>query len=266
MSEIDIQEALERLKLEFIDTSAEKLDKIDAIIDRLYRGEEDNRGHDFVEFQRDIHSLKGSAGTYGLQSVSLIAHRLEDYMETSRRLSSENLMDVQFFIDRIREILEGGEDVINERLTAILESLPSSAIGSENKDEPAGKVVLLVMSKGVQRKLVTSDLSACGFELAYADHPLDAFRLAVSLKPDLIITSLEFDNLSGMELARALRGVGSMSETPIVLLTSHSIENIADDLPNATRAVRKDAGFADRLKEALSQFGFSVADRTQASA
>jgi len=80
MSEIDIQDALERLKQEFIDTSAEKLDKIDRIIDKLYRAEEDDRGADYVEFQRDIHSLKGSAGTYGFDSVNLIAHRLEDYI------------------------------------------------------------------------------------------------------------------------------------------------------------------------------------------
>jgi hypothetical protein len=63
MSEIDIQDALERLKQEFINTSAEKLDKIDRIIDKFYRGEEDDPGADYVEFQRNIHSLKGSAVT-----------------------------------------------------------------------------------------------------------------------------------------------------------------------------------------------------------
>ena len=63
MSDIDIQDALERLKQEFIDTSAEKRDKIDRIIDKPYRGEEDDRGADYVEFQRDIHSLKGSAAS-----------------------------------------------------------------------------------------------------------------------------------------------------------------------------------------------------------
>ena len=63
MSKIDNQDALERLKQEFINTSAEKLDEIDRIIDKLYRGEEDDRGADYVEFQRNTHSLKGSAGT-----------------------------------------------------------------------------------------------------------------------------------------------------------------------------------------------------------
>tara|TARA_B100000676_G_scaffold242956_1_gene244542 strand:- start:594 stop:1340 length:747 start_codon:yes stop_codon:yes gene_type:complete len=241
MSEIDIQDALERLKREFIDTSAEKLDKIDAIIDRLYRGEEDDRGADFVEFQRDIHSLKGSAGTYGFDSVSLIAHRLEDYIETTRRLSSENLLDVQVFVDRIREIFEGGDEVPNDRLIPILDSLPTSGIAqtTESEQEAESKVALLVMSKGVQRKLVSADLTGNGFELAYADHPLDAFRLAVSLKPNLVVTSLEFDNLNGLELTRALRGVDATSTTPIVLLTSHSIDQMGKRSPSTQERFTK---------------------------
>jgi chemotaxis protein histidine kinase CheA len=261
LSEIDIQDALERLKQEFIDTSAEKLDKIDRIIDKLYRGEEDDRGADYVEFQRDIHSLKGSAGTYGFDSVSLIAHRLEDYIETTRQLTSENLLDVQKYIDRIRDILEGGDEIAAERLSGILESLPTSGPAQTSSETEENVVALLVMTKGVQRKLVTADLSNNGFELAYADHPLDAFRLAVSLKPNLIITSLEFDNLSGLELAKALRGVDAMSETPVVLLTSHAVEGMSDELPPHSRAIHKDSRFAAKLADALQELGFSTASK-----
>ena len=51
-------------------------------------------------------------------------------------------------------------------------------------------MALFVMSKGVERKLVIANLSGNGFELADADHPLDAFRLAVSLEPNLVDTPL----------------------------------------------------------------------------
>jgi CheY-like chemotaxis protein/HPt (histidine-containing phosphotransfer) domain-containing protein len=261
MSEIDIQDALERLKQEFIDTSAEKLDKIDGIIDQLYRGSDNDRGADFVEFQRDIHSLKGSAGTYGFGSVSLIAHRLEDYIETTRQLTSENLLDVQKYIDRIREILEGRDEIAPERLSGILDSLPTSGPAQTASTAEENVVALLVMAKGVQRKLVTTDLSNNGFELAYADHPLEAFRLAVSLKPNLIITSLEFDNLSGLELAKALRGVDAMSEIPVILLTSHAVEGMSEALPPYSRAIHKDSHFAAKLTDTLQDLGFSTTSK-----
>lgn len=259
MSEIDLQDALERLKLEFIDNSAEKLDKIDEIIDRMYRGVADDRGSDFVEFQRDVHSLKGSAGTYGFQSVSLIAHRLEDYIETTRRLTGENFLAVQVFIDRIREILESGNEVAHDGLAPILESLPTSATSSEVTEEASQNTVLLVMPKGVQRKLVTSDLTAAGLEIAYADHPLEAFNLAVSLRPDLLVTSVEFDNLSGLELSRALRGVNATAEMPIILLTSHAVDQMSERLPKNVYAIHKDANFASKLGDTLGELGFSRA-------
>ena len=81
------------LKQEFIVTSAEKLDKVDRIIDKLQCGEEDGPGANYGEFQLHIHRFKGFAGTYGFDSVSLIAHRLEYYIENTRQLTSENLLD-----------------------------------------------------------------------------------------------------------------------------------------------------------------------------
>jgi len=51
---------------------------------------------------------------------------------------------------------------------------------------------------------------SCGFELAFANQPLEAFSLVVSLKPDLVVSSLEFDELSGLELAWSLRAVRAL--------------------------------------------------------
>ena len=119
------------------------------------------------------------------------------------------------------------------------------------------------MTKGVQRKLVTSDLPNNCFELAYADHPLDAFRLAVSLNPNVIITSLEFNNLGGLELTKALRGLDAMSETQIVLLTSHAIEGMSDELPPHSRAIHKDSRFAAKLADAIQELGFTTASKSQ---
>ena len=99
---------------------------------------------------------------------------------------------MQVIVDRIHEIFEGGDEVPNDRLTAILDSLPTRGIAQTTKSEQEAesKVALLVMSKGVQRKLVIANLTGNGFELADADHPLYAFRLAISLEPTLVVTPL----------------------------------------------------------------------------
>lgn len=189
--------------------------------------------------------------------MSLIAHRLEDYIETTRRLSSENLIDVQVIVDRIREMFEGGDEFSNHRTTPILDSPPTRVVAqtTESEQEAESKVALSVRSKGVQRKLVIANLTGNGFELAYADHPLNAFRLAISLKPNLAVTSLEFENLYNLKLTRAIHGVDATSTTPIVLLTSHSIDQMGEALPEHTRAINKDVGFDTKLTEAIQTFG-----------
>lgn len=255
MAQIDFQEALAQLRQEFVDSSAERLDQIDVLIDRMYRQEGD-RNADFVEFQRDIHSMKGSAGTYGFDSVTLIAHKLEDFIEAAPDLSNGQLLDVQSYVDRIREILESGENVPQERLNAILSTLPTIGTASAIAQERRTVSVFLVMPKGVQRKLITQELISCGFELAFANRPLEAFSLAVSLKPDLIVSSLEFPELSGLELAWSLRAVKATREIPIVLLTSHETEKLAcENVPAETQVVHKGPQFASDLASILMQRG-----------
>ena len=255
MSNTDFQEALDRLKQEFIDNSSERLDGIDAIIDRLYQ-ELDDRDADYMAFQRDVHSIKGTAGTYGFGSVTMIAHRLEDYIEAVPRLNNDQLLHVQVYVDQIRGILEGGVEISSERLDQILASLPSNAAALQQHDGVhRAVVVLLVMPKGVQRKMLITELSSCGFELAFSDHPLEAFRLAVVLKPDLIVTSFEFDDLNGLELANAFRAVKAISKTPIVLLTSHSVEQMEGPVPDNMQVVSKGRDFAPELASKLMQFG-----------
>ena len=255
MAEIDFQEALAQLRQEFIDSSAERLDQIDLLIDRMYNDKGD-RNADFVEFQRDIHSMKGSAGTYGFDSVTLIAHRLEDFIEAVPDLSNGQLLDVQVYVDRIREILESGQNASKERLDDILVTLPTIGPAPTITQELKTVSVFLIMPKGVQRKLITQELVSCGFELAFSNRPLEAFSLIVSLKPDLIVSSMEFDELSGLELAWSLRAVKAGRQTPIVLLTSHDTAKIKpDNIPEDTQVIHKGLEFAGELATLLMQRG-----------
>ena len=65
------------MRQEFINSNAERLDRVDVLIDLMYRRVGDRNAYS-VEFKRDIHSPKGSAGTYGFELVTLIAHRQKE--------------------------------------------------------------------------------------------------------------------------------------------------------------------------------------------
>lgn len=255
MPEIDFQETLERLRCEFIDDASERLDRIDGYIDRLYR-EDGDRKTDLVGFQREIHSMKGSAGTYGFHSVTLIAHKLEDYIETIPRISRDLMLNFQAYVDKMREILESGTEIQEEQLEKALQALPSSAAADETTSKGQAGSVFLVMQKGVQRRLITTELVSRGFEMAFSSHPIEAFGLVISLKPKLIVSSMEFDQLSGLELARAFRAVDAAKNIPIVLLTSYDLEKLnGTQMPEHTRVIHKGPSFASELGDQLMNVG-----------
>jgi hypothetical protein len=72
---------------------------------------------------------------------------------------------VQKYIDRIRDILQSSDEISAERLSGILESLPTSGTAQTSSKTEENVVALLAMTKGVLRKLVTTHLSNNGFEL-----------------------------------------------------------------------------------------------------
>lgn len=243
----NFEKTLERLKTDYIESSGDTLDKIDAIIERMHSGAGD-RGADFVDLQRDIHSLKGSAGTFGFSSVTIVAHRLEDYIEATRRLSNEQLMDVQVFIDRIRGIFQADVNPTEAEMDAILRALPSGTATLVSAQEVRNVIVLLVMPKGVQRSLIGGELASCGFDLSFTESPIEAIGLAISLKPDIVVSSMETEPLTGAELGRIFKTIEATSRSAFVLTTSHEDDSgILKTLPEGAYVIHKGPKFTEEL-------------------
>ena len=84
-----LEQAIEQMRVEFVDTSRERLDALEARIFSATPGDSELP----LEIFREVHNLKGSGATYGLQSVSLIAHQFEDYLSTSSSIDDQYLGD-----------------------------------------------------------------------------------------------------------------------------------------------------------------------------
>ena len=121
----NLENVLEQLRLEYIENSGDKLDQIDDLISKLLDFEDSNWRDVFIEFQRQVHTIKGTAGSYGFQTVTEIAHSLEDYLETSNKLGVDQLSDIQLYIDQIRWIFEAGKNPSEDVALEILRKLPN---------------------------------------------------------------------------------------------------------------------------------------------
>src|SRR6201986_3406464 len=84
--------------------------------------------------------------------------------------------------------------------------------------------VLVVEDERKLRDLVRSYLERAGFTVLSTDSGAEAITMATSSVPDLVILDLGLPDVPGETVARELRGMGSTSGTPILMLTAKTAE------------------------------------------
>jgi len=255
-SEANLEMILADMAQEFIESCEDRLDDVDVCLGRLQR-QEGIAGNDILEVKRHVHSLKGMGATFQFPSVTLIAHALEDYFETLFELSQDGIFDVQLFVDRIREIAENRIDLPRDEALEMLQALPLKARRRSVIKNDKELTLLLHMPQGIQRKIIGKELSQFGFNVVIVDSAIDAIRNGLSLKPDIIMSTMVADDLSGIELAGVFHAVNATRNCPFLLVTAGDVApRVATDFPENVTILRKGINFARDLMGVMKQHGY----------
>jgi HPt (histidine-containing phosphotransfer) domain-containing protein len=248
----NLDDILDQLRVEYIENSQEKLDGVDSLIGDLTKNDNEEWRKTYIEFQREVHSIKGTAGSYGFKAVTEIAHSLENYLETSDSLGIDQLSDVQRYIDQMRWILESGKNPNDDVVTEILQSLPSPNKTSFSAQQVRDIPVILVMPYNIQRKIIASELASCGFRVAIADNGVRAIELAFTHRPLIMFSNIDVPDISGVELAIIFRSIEATKQVNIALLSSQPASSqIFNNLPEDVKLIRKGEEFSEDLAECL---------------
>jgi two-component system cell cycle response regulator DivK len=97
------------------------------------------------------------------------------------------------------------------------EIAPSAALGSDRQ-----RLVVVVEDHADSREMYVHCLAMFGFRTAEAGDGQQAIRLAVELRPDLIVTDLSLPGLDGCDLIRRLSADPATRSIPIIALTAHA--------------------------------------------
>jgi len=175
--------------------------------------------------RREAHSLKGLAASLGFPSITIIAHRLEDFVAELAKLGKAQAREILIFVDCLRDIVDAGSDPGDTKTKVLLRGLPAHTGGKTQAGNfvvnKARLVEVLLIAPGrAVRHMITAELRSLGFRVNNADSPWQALEMAARTKPDLIITSAVMDQLTGIDLARALRAISPTKDLPLALLTS----------------------------------------------
>ncbi len=257
-AEDPMQDMIARLRREFLDTAEDRLASMDEIVDGVRRGGIGS-GDELPDIRRMAHSLKGMGGTFGYPLVSVIAHRLEDYLADSTSLANNIVGDVQTFLDRMRDVVDGVLGADDPRTAEIVRELPAKRADFDMEGiHPLDIEVMTVMPKGTATTIVERELKACGYRVVNLESPFEAIEYAVRTKPDMVMFAGVLTGLSGVDLACAFKAMPVTSGIPVTLFTSFSREHsslqmLKEDVP----IIRKGTSFSEDLADALFACGLT---------
>jgi HPt (histidine-containing phosphotransfer) domain-containing protein len=257
MSEVrarSVEEIIASLVPKFIEDVRDTLCTLNDQVEALRKPE--TQAEAANDFMRQVHGIKGTAGTFGFSFIAVICHKLEDYMIRTPIFTRKETDDILVFLQAIESILQRGSDPADDEGFRIFRSLPSYIDLDKFVMDVKPVQSLFIGPRDVQFLIIERQLSNCGIRSTNASKSLQAIELAVRTRPDLVMVSNIIDSISGTEVANVLNSINATKAIPIMFIISEI--DIRDDgrrlrevLPSRVRIVRKGVKFPDDFADAL---------------
>lgn len=92
------------------------------------------------------------------------------------------------------------------------------------------KTIMIVDDSALMRASLKANLEMGGFNVEFAgDGVLALTQLKGGVKPDLIISDINMPNMGGLEFIRNLRALPGFRFTPVLVLTTESVQEKKDE-------------------------------------
>lgn len=252
MAEVDMDELMAQLKSEFSDYMSDRLSTIYNTLDLLKKGQ-GTAADTLREVRREIHSLKGSGTTFGYPIVSLIAQRLETYVNDLKDLDDKQIADLQTFADRMAEMAELDEQPDIATTNQIIRRLPTRFEFDITDVEIHDVEIMLVTPNKLVARRAATELAACGYRVNIIADPIEAISIAVRMPPDMIIASAVMNGLGGIDLIRGLRAMSVTAHVPAALMTSMGADQLRG-VPEQAAIIRLGSTFSDDIAATITRF------------
>jgi two-component system, cell cycle response regulator DivK len=116
---------------------------------------------------------------------------------------------------------------------------PSSTAKAVRARTSTKPKILIAEDSPDGREMMTMLLSLKGYDVVAAENGMEAVKVALEKRPDLILMDLELPKLNGIDVARNLRRHNQLKNTPIIIVSGHD--------PVLHRQIALEAGCTDYL-------------------
>jgi len=217
---IQIEKLLTDLRNNYLAELPARFDDLDNLI--LDFGKSSDRVENYENLYRNVHSIKGSAGTHNLHIFSTVCHEFEDSLsEFETNLSgidSDVIESWLKYVDLLKDAhaINTNKDNDYSNIEIKLENLRASF-----SDDVQHRCLLVAPSK-LQKQICESILSDNNTAISIASDGYEALGRLLSTKYDFIITNHEISMLNGIALIAAIRISNTKNkDIQAVLMTSN---------------------------------------------
>ncbi len=162
------------------------------------------------------------------EGTSFIVHLLKGREHLSSHFIFEDVAETSVFLD---ELIENKEEftVTNKDVNRVI-AKNTDPLSSENK-------TMLLVEDNVQIREYLKQIFIDEFEVFEADNGTDGLNMVYQLVPDIVISDVMMQGLSGIELCSRVKEDNTLNHIPVILLTASTspeiklkgIEGGADD-------------------------------------
>jgi CheY-like chemotaxis protein len=252
----NIDELTQKAELEFHDEATIRFADMNRLLDEIASG---GASDAFVsDLLGHAHNLRITGSSFGFPVITLIAQRLEAYLNDLTQWSDKTQRDIQIFTDAVGEMLERKAQPDDEEIAKLVRNLPNhvSRTFSPGDVEIRNVEILLITPARSIAKILSKQIMACGFRVNAVQDPIEGLTTAMRLRPDMVITSQVMKGLNGVDLIRALKAMEGTENIPCAVLTSQELDAAAfTRLPEGSPVLRAGGNFADDFAKVVTQLG-----------
>ena len=166
----------------------------------------------FQPFEQAGNNTNRSKGTgLGLS----ISQKLVELMGSKIQVSSQLGRGSTFWFDVAFDVVEIKVDKQMQ-----LDRNPSQILGYKGNT----RQILIIDDRAENRDLLLKILKPLGFELAEATNGQEGLEIAISMKPDIILTDLLMPYKTGVTMVSDLRQIPELKDTPVIALSASTLE------------------------------------------
>jgi CheY-like chemotaxis protein/HPt (histidine-containing phosphotransfer) domain-containing protein len=220
-----LEAVLRALRVTFLGELPERCDRLEQAVLALEAGQAAESAYE--DLFRNVHSLKGTGGTFGLQIITNICHQFESFLSDSHSRYTQAFASAALaYIDLLRQVGELAGATASpdfSPIEAVLERLRTALLRSR-------RPVLIAEPSATMRSLYQQSMADLPLQVSLVDNGIAALDRLLHQPFELLIVARELGALNGTALVAALRESNCKNKGIPVILVSSSREAIPEHL------------------------------------